>query len=399
MKLQHNKRRYSILDAQIDARVLLVLYPLLLILGKIVRWTIMRGTLVNMSKGWGWIDPITEGNWSWQFFGLDELTEGDIGQGDNVYTFFKFFWTFLWGRVPESFVGFEICITITFGFFLFLVLAGMKKRLSLIEGAFVCLSVIVMSVYCLCLSKEPFQMFFFLLMYMVLRSRVIPENAKLYAGYLVIFLSVCNFRTYYALIFCFAVTYQILCVKIRKPGRVIRHYNRNGQVSWPMLLMVYLVMVLVYFVMMLALSAVSNDLYLRFRDALLYASDATSGSHTYIENLISINETDPIVPTVTLEYALVVLRLLFPFELVQNGPKYWPYVLYQLFMTMFMFKSLRNMRQNSPTQNAATIIFVGYVFASATFEVDYGAWVRHCAVTIPMVLVSNGIIGEKIRYE
>lgn len=131
MNKLRRSQQLNILEAQFDARVFLVLYPALILLGKVVRWTIMRATLINMSKGWYWIEPITEGDWSWQFFGLEELSEGDIGQGDNVYTFFKFFWTFLWAKVPDSFVSFEICITVTFGIFLFLVLTGMRQQLSL----------------------------------------------------------------------------------------------------------------------------------------------------------------------------------------------------------------------------------------------------------------------------
>lgn len=391
MNKLRRSQQLNILEAQFDARVFLVLYPALILLGKVVRWTIMRATLINMSKGWYWIEPITEGDWSWQFFGLEELSEGDIGQGDNVYTFFKFFWTFLWAKVPDSFVSFEICITVTFGIFLFLVLTGMRQQLSLMESAFFCLAVIVISVYCLCLSKEPFQFFFFLLLYIVLQLSLIPPKAKLYAGYFVIFLSACNFRTYYALIFVFAIVYQLLLRWVCGSGRLVHHYNRSGQTSWIMIVVIYLAMVLTYFLMLQLFSVFSNDLYLRFRDAILYASNATSGSNTYIENLLPINETDPNVVTTVIEYAAVVLRLLFPFELIDNGPKYWPYVLYQLFITIFFIRALRNYPNNNATQRAATIIFTGYVFASATFEVDYGAWVRHCAVTIPLILLMTGI--------
>ncbi|MCD7778212.1 MAG: hypothetical protein LUH47_06900 [Clostridiales bacterium] len=71
-----------------NSRDFLLLYPLLIVIGKIVRWTIMKVSLVNLSKGWGYPDVIVNGNWSWQFFGIDELIEGDIGQGGNIYSFF-----------------------------------------------------------------------------------------------------------------------------------------------------------------------------------------------------------------------------------------------------------------------------------------------------------------------
>lgn len=387
------EENYPFLGMKIDSRLLIAFFPLLIILGKIVRWTVMRGTLINYSKGWGWVEPIMNNGWSWQFFGVEELTEGDIGQGDNVITFFKAFWATIWARLPETFQEFELFITITFGILFLLVLLGMRRKLPLLEAIFICLSIGVISVYCLCLSKEPFQMVFFLLMYAVLHSGRIPERQKLHWGYGVILLSASCFRTYYALILFFAIVCRWYLDRAEAPTAGRKVYT--GQLRWKSIFLVYLLAVAAYFLMMTFFSLANTELYARFRDALLYASDATSGSNTYMENIIAVNENNPNVFSVTAEYALVILRLLFPFELVGNGPKYWPYIIYQLCMTFFMLQGLRNFHRNTKTQNAALTIFIGYVFASAAFEVDFGAWVRHCAVTVPIVLIMAGICPPK----
>ena len=381
--------RHPVLGMRVDSRVLIALFPLLIILGKVVRWTVMYGTLINYSKGWGWVEPIIQGDWSWQFFGLEEVTEGDIGQGDNVISFFKALWATIWGGLPASFEEFEIFITVTFGLLFLLVLLGMRRRLPLIEALFVCLSCGVMSVYCFCLSKEPFQMVFFLLMYVVLHSSVIPERQKLFWSFGVILLSASCFRTYYTLILVFAMLCWWQLNRLENRTRSYRRYD--GRLRWASIAKLYLLAVGVYLAMMFLLSVTNGELYDRFQDTLLYASDATGSSNTYIENVLSINEDNPSILSVTVEYAVVILRLLFPFELVSNGPKYWPYIIYQLCMTMFLLRSLRNYRNNTRTQNAALIVFLGYVFASAAFEVDFGSWVRHCAVTTPIVLIMSGI--------
>lgn len=384
---------YPILGMKIDSRVLLAFFPLLIILGKIVCWTVMRGTLVNLSQGWSWVEPIMKNGWSWQFFGVEELTEGDVGLGDNVITFFKAFWATIWARLPETFQEFELFITITFGVLFLLVLLGMRRKLPLLEAIFICLSVGVIGVYCLCLSKEPFQMVFFLLMYAVLHSGRIPERQKLYWGYGVILLSASCFRTYYALILFFAIVCRWYLDRAEAPANSRKIHA--GQLRWKSIFLVYLLAVAAYFLMITFFSLTSTELYERFRDTLLYASDATSSSNTYMENILAVNENNPNVFSVTAEYALVILRLLFPFELVGNGPKYWPYIIYQLCMTFFMLQGLRNFHRNTKTQNAALTIFIGYVFASAAFEVDFGAWVRHCAVTVPIVLIMAGICPPK----
>ena len=382
--------RHPILGMRVDSRVLIALFPVLIVMGKAVRWTVMRGTLINYSKGWGWVDPIMRGDWSWQFFGLEEVTEGDIGQGDNVITFFKALWSTIWVKLPATFEEFEFFITLTFGALLLFVLLGMRRRLPLIEALFICLSCGVMSVYCLCLSKEPFQMVFFLLMYAVLHSDLIPERQKLYWGYGVVLLSACCFRTYYTLILVFAIVCQWYLGGLSRRARQRRRAG-GGWVRWASMVKLYLLAVVVYFAMMAVFSVANGELYDRFQDTLLYASEATGSSNTYIENVFSINEDNPNILSVTAEYALAILRLLCPVELVDNGPKYWPYIIYQLCMTLFLLRGLRNYHHNTRTQNAALIIFLGYVFASAAFEVDFGSWVRHCAVTTPVVLILSGI--------
>lgn len=376
----------------LDLQQLLVLYPFLLLIGKIVRWTIMRGTLLNMSKGWGYVDPIMHGEWSFQLFGAEELAEGDIGQGDNIYTVLRIFW-YLWLKIPTDFVSFEVAITITWGIFLLLVLMGCRRYVTMSEGIYLALGVIVNSVYCFCLGKEVYQMLFFFLLYFVLRSGQIPGKMKVVLSGLIILLSVTLFRTYYALIFIFA---GIFCLVVWTDKNTFRKSPKR-KLSWKFILKVFLAMGLGYLILLRIFWSASPGLFNRFRDALLLASDATSSSNTYMENILSEHGNNIIL--ITLEYMFAVLRMMFPVELVVLGPKYWFYILYQIIVTLGMIKSVRNWNQNTVEQKIATTLFVGFMFMSATFEVDFGAWIRHGAVTMPMVLIMMGICGRKPLVE
>ena len=388
--------RHPVLGMRVDSRVLIALFPVLIILGKVVRWTIMRGTLVDYSQGRGWVELIMQGGWNWQFFGLEEVAEGDIGQGDNVITFFKALWATIWMRLPESFEEFEFFITLTFGLLFVLVLLGMRKRLPLVEALFVCLACGVMSVYCFCLSKEPFQMVFFLLMYAVLHSSIIPERQKLFWSFGVILLSASCFRTYYVLILVFTLVFH-LCLSDMQRQAGLRRRGSPKLLRWSSLVKLYCMAVFVYFAMMVTISVVNGELYNRFQSALLYASEATSISNTYIENVLPINESNPNIISITVEYALAVLRLLFPVELISNGPKYWPYIVYQLAMTYFIITGLRRSPSKSNVEIVGLTLMLGFVFASASFEVNFGSWVRHCVVTMPIMLIMSGICPLKKR--
>ena len=352
----------------------------------------MRGTLLNMSKGWGYVDPIMHGEWSFQLFGAEELAEGDIGQGDNIYTVLRIFW-YLWLKIPTDFVSFEVAITITWGIFLLLVLMGCRRYVTMSEGIYLALGVIVNSVYCFCLGKEVYQMLFFFLLYFVLRSGQIPGKMKVVLSGLIILLSVTLFRTYYALIFIFA---GIFCLVVWTDKNTFRK-SLKKKLSWKFILKVFLAMGLGYLILLRIFWSASPGLFNRFRDALLLASDATSSSNTYMENILSEHGNNIIL--ITLEYMFAVLRMMFPVELVVLGPKYWFYILYQIIVTLGMIKSVRNWNQNTVEQKIATTLFVGFMFMSATFEVDFGAWIRHGAVTMPMVLIMMGICGRKPLVE
>lgn len=366
-----------------DTRLFLCFYPLLIIIGKVVRWTIMRGTLIRNSIGWTYPEHVINDPWTWEFFGTEELSRGDIGLGGNIYTFFKVVRLLFLG-LPEDFYSFEICITVMLGILMFLVLIGMKCKVNDVEMVFVSLVIIVNSVYCFSLGKEAFQMMFFLLIYAVLKSGFLSTGKKIRGTIAILIMSVVTFRTYYILILVFSFAFIVIYKCIKK-------MNRAFIFNWKNILLVYFLMGLVYLVFMIALQFFDTGLYQRFWNALLYASDATSAGNTYIENWIT-----PIIGNhvwgTWMEYMVVIIRLLFPLELLLKGSKYWPYILYQIIITCFMLKALCHMKENNSAQNIALIVFIGYVFMSAAFETDYGAWVRHSAVTFPIIMIMAGII-------
>ena len=154
------------------SRQFILLVPLFILIGKLVRWTLMKSTLVNMSKGWAYPDAILNGPWSFSFFGIDELVEGNIGQGDNAITFFKIIRKICL-NIPTDFYSFEVCITILLGIIMFLILTKTKPLIDLLEASFIALVVMVNSVYCFSLGKEAFQMIYFIALFLFLKSEYI----------------------------------------------------------------------------------------------------------------------------------------------------------------------------------------------------------------------------------
>lgn len=344
----------------------------------------MKETLIDFSKGWSYVDPILHEPVQFTFMGTEDVLEGSSGTDANLFLVFKLIrWLSL--GVPDTFQGFEVVITFFWSLMLFFMLCKMKPIISIMEFAFISLSVIVLSVYCFSLAKEPVQMLFFLLMFWILHTSKLSDKQKNVLCILTILLSVVTFRTYYILILLFGFVFQLwMASKSQKR-------NKKSTPAWITVVGVFIILSLTYLLIMTVLKFAKADLYKRMADSLLYASEATSSSNTYIENAICTNGSNNVI-LVWLEYTFTVLRMLIPVELFPLGPKYWPYILYQILLTGIVVKAICHYKENTKAQNIALFLLVGFIFTSATFEVDFGAWIRHCAVTFPLILIVSGII-------
>lgn len=372
----------NLLEKNIDSKYLLLFFPLFIIIGKVVRWTIMVDTLVNMSKGWGYVSTIINGsNIPFELFSAEDALAGDNGGTNNMFLLYRLI-RLLFLNIPDDFYEFEIAITIFLGIILFILFTKMKKTITISEFIFLGISIIVLSVYCFTLAKEPMQMLYFYLLFWVLYTNRIPEKWKLVAAVSVIILSAATFRVYYVIFLVFAFPFIFFMRKYKEKEMTVCN-----------VIVLFVKMCSIYLAMMLILMVVLGSLYTRLAESLLFASDATSSANTYIENLVT-NSTGNVF-LVFIEYSLVVLRLLFPIELISLGIKYWPYIIYQILMTFSMIKAVKNYNKSTTLQRVATAFFVAFVFGSATFEVDFGAWIRHGAVTLPLILLMTGTIENK----
>ena len=394
MKLVYD--RISIWNYKLSSKSLILLYPVFMIIGKIIRWTIMYGTLVAMSKGWGAVDPIINNPFEFQFFGINEIMATNSDSWGNAIAIFQILHG-MFGFVLDSFQTFEVAITIVWGFFLLLILSQLKESLNIMQWLFVMLSCMVLNVFDFALAKEPIQMLYFVLIFCILISKQLSSRQKELATYGVIVLSIVTFRVYYVLILFFGLIFKYTMNGVLKFKKTTKEIQ-NGQLAFYKIILIFLMMFLSYLAFMGTLMVVNGEFYKRFADSLLTASDATSGSNTYIENMIADGTTTNVF-LIGLEYTLVVFRMTFPVELLRLGVKYYPYVAYQMFTSILMLKALCSYRKNTREENIALILYMGFLFASCTFEVDFGAWVRHGAVTFPVLVVMIGATKLRTKRE
>lgn len=91
----------------------------------------------------------------------------------------------------------------------------------------------------------------------------------------------------------------------------------------------------------------------------------------------------------------MVFRMLVPLELILMGPKYAIFAIYQILITYILIKTIRQYNSITNSRRIAVAIYLAFLLGSATFEPDFGSWVRHEAVLFPIYLIMAGYKTEE----
>lgn len=366
---------------------LILFYPLIILFGKIIRWTIMKPTLIDFSGGWGYIDSILNKDIVFKFFSLQDVINTVSDSENNAIAVFKLL-NRLCFNLLSTFTEFEIMITILLNFIIIIMLFKIKSRVNIYESLFIMLSVGLINVYSASLGKEAIQMLYFVLLFMIFNMLKLTEKQCYILSIVVILFSVFTFRVYYVLIIYFSVILHFGFKIISYDETKISKINVGTRLFF--IAKILLFVATGHLLLLIVSRIVMPSLYIRFCELLLFASDATSNSNTYIVNIVTDSTSNPIL--VWLEYLIMVIRMMIPLELINKGPKYMLFIIFQIITSISLYSSLYNYKQLQNKEKASLILFVGFIYASACFEVDYGAWVRHEIVTFPILLYAFRIV-------
>lgn len=358
---------------KIDRTLIIFLCIVSIFLGKVVRYTIMKESLVDYGIGHYFIVDIVNKNNS---FGLtlknDDHEEHGAG-GNTNFIFEKINFLDL-----KTYEGFEIYISFIFNF-LILLLIGLctKKSFSLFQSIFIIFSVAVLNIWDFCLAKEPIQMLYFLLMFYILRCDF-TERKKFYLIFGIYVLSALTFRNYYMLIGIFLFYSKF----------ILNFIANNTKSKYFKLFVIIFSAYLFYLLLLVIVSKVSPIIY----SDLLCVRLRTSPATTVINTLLN-NGSNMFI--FVFDYILIVIRMFFPIELVRFGPKYILYFIYQIMLGYYVIRKLIYFKKLNCNQKLALYIYIAFLLGSATFEPDFGSWVRHEAVLFPIMLYLGDFIKDK----
>lgn len=259
-----------------------------------------------------------------------------------------------------------------------------EKKYSLIQYIYILFSVVLINIFVFGISKDIIQFIFFLIIYLILKSKKLTNIKKIFFASIVLLLEALNFRIYYAIMAMIFVTiYYVYKVYIenRKLGK--RKFSRILTLS--LLLFFFEVFV----VQLLSDSNYNSILNARYSVNIWRVNDVDA--RTIINDLLGKNKNYLVFIG---NYIINSFRMLFPFELVFKGVKQIIFAVYQFFVSFSLIKSCRKINND----NCLWIIMaISFFMMSIIFEPDFGSFVRHesafFVILLEVVKISFG--GEE----
>lgn len=258
-----------------------------------------------------------------------------------------------------------------------------KKEYSVKQYVFIFASLALLNIYVFNLSKEIIQLIIFLVVFGIISNKHISRDSiKIILCCLIFVFESIFFRIYY-LILAAMLPIIYLCFKKQKTEK-IKIYK------------VIIVIIMAFFAITFVAGLITPTGLSSILNARSSVSDVRLAMHdkdanTMIVEVFGRNENFGIF---CLNYLLDFLRLMFPLELVIKGLKYCPFVVYQLYLTLLLFKSIR---RNEERRLLIHSVVLGFVCISAIFEPDFGSFVRHQATLVVFyaALLEKGLLQTK----
>ena len=408
----------------------------IIIAAKIVRWTVMYYKLVVMSIGNGMAIRMYFGMYSFrmsvlsQTSNISSVAESNAGALFSAINFFNCVFIDEW----------EIFISIIYNIITLLLVRDFYKRTpqaGIKENIFIYLGFAILNIFCFCLSKEPYQMLFFILMALAIIKGKTYQQKSIFLG-VALFLTVLLSRKYYGLVFLY---YFFLQYIVRNFFDNINYQTKNGKQK--------LISNIFFTSIIIGISYFFLLSYLATSDESTYTEMIDANYRDMSRSSVADSEIVPFFPKgnrvfATFDYVIKIFRLMFPYELLIKGRiKYIFFIVFQSLLVGFIGRAFINRKKKVITEDeeedvaekevtsigdnvfeneeesdyyeeieeeneeneeekelrllqeedrrlsrtSALYLYLAFLLCSAAFEPDFGSWIRHQGVALPIILL------------
>ncbi len=346
--------------------LLALLYIPIIIVSKVVRWTIMKPQLVDVSIGWGMARE------------LENNMQGEFAFNQNNSLQFYDFINFLG---VDSYVEWEWFVTIALNIIVFFTICSFYRRnrvVTIYDNIFIYLNIAILNIFCFCMAKEPAQMVCFLLMSF---AAIYPPNipTKRVAICLTLLFTAFFMRKYYGLVFIY-----FLIVEYVLSRWITRIDGSTAEGKRKIALLIFGLLIFFaccQYVLLTVMVSVDPETYME-----MIRVNNREGSSAVSEIAPIFGSENRLLFTV--DYFIKIFRLMFPIELLLKGKvTYLFIVVYHGMLFRYLFKSFVNFKHLQDTHKVAIYLYIAFWMCSASFEPDFGSWIRHEGVAFPIIIL------------
>lgn len=203
---------------------------------------------------------------------------------------------------------------------------------------------------------------------------------------IVLMITTLIFRAYYILMLMFFITihsYQFL----------LKPKSRLGKLS------IVAVIFCIYLLFLTILRRFDPDIYKQFY--YLRSIGRIDKYNTAIKPILSIIGSSDILLAV--DSMIIMLRMMFPIELlfIKNSVSLFSnllIVVYQIIVSFVIIKNTLMWSKISDNKKITLECFYAFLIMSAIFEPDFGSWMRHESVMLPIMLILADISQRRVSF-
>lgn len=239
------------------------------------------------------------------------------------------------------------------------------KKIDWEELFFIIVNFFLLDVFAYNLGKEPIQLFVFLIVYTIVKSKL-SSTKKIVFSSVVFAIEAALFREYYIIVAGLTILIYLLLYRFKLESKEKRKS----------VLLILAIIIAFFSSAMFCMKYISPSNYSELINRRDY-------SERYLGDFTATLIGDVFPNTnhwmYTLNYIINLVRIFIPIELVFKGIKYVPFVIYQLYITYYIMKNVKKVNKN----NIVNItIILAYFLCSATFEPDFGSLIRHESILV-----------------
>jgi len=241
---------------------------------------------------------------------------------------------------------------------------------------------VLLPFYVFTVGKDFLQYLLFFLMALALLY--LPrEPLKLLGGLAVVLVTAAFFRSYYVLMFGFAMgLYGVALL-----------YRRRRTISQRAIFLLVLacVVVLALFALRAVLPEAADRLF-TVRTVTNMGIGVSYGSDKVIMDPLPLDRS---VPGFLGNYISAAIRMMFPAELCASAGDI-PFAVFQTLLTVLLFSAFLKSRKVSARTSVYSLI-IAFLLMSFVFEPDFGSWFRHESAAFPLLWLGIGFDQKTSR--